>query len=42
MSLTMGVERVVVKPGNGTDFPKKNDEVSVEYTGTTTLLPRYN
>ena len=38
----MGVEKVLVRPGNGTDFPKKNDEVSVEYTGTTIILPRYS
>ncbi|EMD64637.1 hypothetical protein GGP41_003087 [Bipolaris sorokiniana] len=29
----MGVEKVVAKPGNGTDFPKKHDEICVEYTG---------
>ncbi|KAF2125158.1 peptidyl-prolyl cis-trans isomerase [Dothidotthia symphoricarpi CBS 119687] len=29
----MGVEKVVVKSGNGTDVPKKHDEVSMEYTG---------
>jgi len=29
----MGVEKQVLKPGNGTDFPKKHDEVSMEYTG---------
>ncbi|KAL6710908.1 hypothetical protein ACN47E_006783 [Coniothyrium glycines] len=29
----MGVQKVVVKPGNGADFPKKHDEVSMEYTG---------
>jgi FK506-binding protein 1 len=29
----MGVEKVVIRPGNGTDYAKKNDEVSVEYTG---------
>lgn len=30
----MGVKKVVIKPGNGTDFPKKHDEICVEYTGT--------
>lgn len=29
----MGVEKEVVTAGNGTDFPKKHDEVSMEYTG---------
>ncbi|KAF2705607.1 peptidyl-prolyl cis-trans isomerase [Pleomassaria siparia CBS 279.74] len=29
----MGVRKVVLKSGNGTDFPKKHDEVSMEYTG---------
>ncbi|KAH7549055.1 hypothetical protein BM1_10440 [Bipolaris maydis] len=29
----MGVEKIVAKPGNGTDFPKKHDEICVEYTG---------
>jgi len=29
----MGVEKLVIRPGNGTDFPKKHDEVSMEYTG---------
>lgn len=33
----MGVEKVVIKPGNGCDVPKKHDEVSMEYTGSTTL-----
>jgi FK506-binding protein 1 len=31
----MGVEKVVLKPGNGIDIPKKHDEVSMEYTGST-------
>jgi FK506-binding protein 1 len=30
----MGVEKVVLKRGNGCDVPKKHDEVSMEYTGT--------
>jgi FK506-binding protein 1 len=34
----MGVEKVLIKPGNGIDFPRKHDEVSMEYTGNTTLL----
>jgi len=29
----MGVEKLVIRPGNGIDFPKKHDEVSMEYTG---------
>jgi FK506-binding protein 1 len=29
----MGVEKFVIRSGNGTDYAKKNDEVSVEYTG---------
>jgi hypothetical protein len=31
----MGVEKTVLKRGNGTDVPKKHDEVSMEYTGST-------
>lgn len=30
----MGVERKVIKEGNGVDFPKKNDNVTIDYTGT--------
>jgi FK506-binding protein 1 len=29
----MGVEKVLIRSGNGIDYPKKHDEVSVEYTG---------
>ncbi|KNG52225.1 peptidyl-prolyl cis-trans isomerase [Stemphylium lycopersici] len=29
----MGVEKIISRPGNGTDFPRKHDEISVEYTG---------
>lgn len=29
----MGVTKQVIKPGNGTDMPKKGDEVTIEYTG---------
>jgi FK506-binding protein 1 len=29
----MGVEKVVLRRGNGSDVPKKHDEVSMEYTG---------
>ncbi|KAF1939979.1 FKBP-type peptidyl-prolyl isomeras-like protein [Clathrospora elynae] len=29
----MGVEKIVLKPGNGIDYPKKHDEVSLKYTG---------
>jgi FK506-binding protein 1 len=32
----MGVEKAVLRPGNGIDVPKKHDEVSMEYTGSTT------
>jgi hypothetical protein len=31
----MGVDKVILKRGNGTDTPKKHDEVSMEYTGST-------
>jgi hypothetical protein len=34
-SFNMGVEKLVIRPGNGIDFPKKHDEVSMEYTGKT-------
>lgn len=30
----MGVEKTVIKPGNGSDFPKKGDTVTMHYTGT--------
>lgn len=29
----MGVTRKVLKEGNGTDKPKKGDDVTIEYTG---------
>lgn len=29
----MGVEKTIIKPGNGIDIPKKHDEVCMEYTG---------
>jgi len=29
----MGVEKTVLKAGNGIDFPKKHDEICVKYTG---------
>ena len=29
----MGVTRKLLKAGNGTDKPKKGDEVTIEYTG---------
>ena len=29
----MGVEKTIIKQGNGTDFPRKGDEVAMEYTG---------
>ncbi|KAI9749321.1 MAG: Fork head 1 [Chaenotheca gracillima] len=28
-----GVEKKVLREGNGTDFPKKSDRVTIEYTG---------
>ncbi|KAI4943840.1 hypothetical protein J4E86_009806 [Alternaria arbusti] len=34
----MGVEKLVIRPGNGIDFPKKHDEVSMEYTGRGDLI----
>lgn len=29
----MGVTRQVVRPGNGTDYPRRGQTVSVHYTG---------
>lgn len=29
----MGVQKQTLSPGNGVDFPKKNDTVTMEYTG---------
>ena len=29
----MGVQRKVVRNGNGLDYPKKGDNVTMEYTG---------
>jgi len=29
----MGVEKVIISPGNGVDFPRKGDRVAMEYTG---------
>ncbi|KAL8947872.1 MAG: hypothetical protein Q9222_005886 [Ikaeria aurantiellina] len=29
----MGVDRKILKEGNGTTKPKKGDEVTIEYTG---------
>ena len=29
----MGVEKEVLKSGNGEDYPKKGDQVTIEYTG---------
>ncbi|KAE8381682.1 hypothetical protein BDV26DRAFT_255248 [Aspergillus bertholletiae] len=29
----MGVTKTLLVPGNGVDFPKKNDEVAMHYTG---------
>ncbi|KAJ4360490.1 uncharacterized protein N0V89_001055 [Didymosphaeria variabile] len=33
----MGVEKQVLKEGDGVTFPKKHDEVSMEYTGSTSF-----
>mmetsp|Transcript_32664 Transcript_32664/g.77666 ORF Transcript_32664/g.77666 Transcript_32664/m.77666 type:complete len:110 (+) Transcript_32664:67-396(+) len=30
----MGVEKEVLKPGDGANFPKKGDTVTMHYTGT--------
>jgi hypothetical protein len=30
----MGVERVVLSPGDGKNFPKENDTIVVHYVGT--------
>merc|ERR1712217_744395 len=32
----MGVEKEVIKAGDGVNFPKKNDTVTMHYTGTLT------
>ncbi|KAF3926991.1 hypothetical protein ABW20_dc0109459 [Dactylellina cionopaga] len=32
----MGVEKEILRPGNGTDFPKQGDKVQIHYTGTLT------
>lgn len=29
----MGVEKTILKPGNGVDFPKNGDNVAIHYTG---------
>jgi len=29
----MGVTKEILKQGNGQDYPKKGDEVTIEYTG---------
>ena len=29
----MGFTRKVLRNGNGTDYPKKGDQVTIEYTG---------
>ncbi|MCJ1449318.1 MAG: hypothetical protein MMC23_009838 [Stictis urceolatum] len=29
----MGYHKLVLKPGNGTDKPKKSDTVTIQYTG---------
>ena len=29
----MGLQRKVVQPGNGVDYPKKGDTVTIQYTG---------
>jgi hypothetical protein len=37
----MGVDKIVLRRGNGIDVPKKHDEVSMEYTGKT-IFSQYN
>ncbi|XP_067677989.1 uncharacterized protein [Haliotis asinina] len=32
----MGVEKVVIQPGDGANYPKKGDKVTMHYTGTLT------
>jgi len=32
----MGVDKQTIKPGDGTNFPKKGDQLSMHYTGTLT------
>jgi FKBP-type peptidyl-prolyl cis-trans isomerase len=32
-TFTMGVQKTLLKEGNGVDRPKKGDKVSMEYTG---------
>merc|ERR1712018_970850 len=34
--LNMGVDKQVIKPGDGVNFPKKGDRLSMHYTGTLT------
>ena len=29
----MGVSKAILKEGNGKDYPKKGDHVTIEYTG---------
>jgi hypothetical protein len=33
----MGVEKIILERGNGTDAPVKHDEVSLSYTGGTNI-----
>ena len=30
----MGVEKEIIKPGDGTNFPKRGDQLTMHYTGT--------
>lgn len=32
-AITMGVQKTVISPGNGTDRPQKGDNITMEYTG---------
>jgi hypothetical protein len=34
----MVVKKKVLKSGNGVDFPKKHDEVAMEYTGMSLIM----
>ena len=38
----MGVEKIILERGNGTDAPVKHDEVSLSYTGSTNITHPQN
>ena len=33
-SIAMGVEKTILKAGDGKTYPKQSDTVAIEYTGT--------